>query len=392
MGYKIIQPTYVNKFSCIGPACEATCCAGWNVTVDRETYMKYKKLPMSPLKKKLEENIKRNRTSTSGNTFAQFKLDTHHQCPLLGEDMLCEVHKQLGEQALSHTCSIYPRAQNKLRSAYEISSTPSCPEVVRLLVDEVDGLQFEESERDHLFKFSNHFDKSQVPEQTFWDIRVFSIQLIQMRTIPLHTRLIILGLFYQAIDEDIADSKHVEQTIESFTIKVNTPEYVQALMNIQGNKEMLMQYVINILDVAQQKSAKRTKMFELVAEIAPILNNLHINIVNEIDQRAMRHEREYPHLYENYLVNHLFYNVMPLNQKTAVESYQQMISSYIVMRNLVEYVAYVRNQSIADVFVEVVYAFEREIEHNASFKKLTVAIIEDMEINQLPHLIQLLNS
>src|ERR1700739_3682469 len=34
-------PEYAGRFSCIGSACEDTCCTGWGVPIDRQTFEKY---------------------------------------------------------------------------------------------------------------------------------------------------------------------------------------------------------------------------------------------------------------------------------------------------------------------------------------------------------------
>ena len=39
----ILQPQYVAKFQCIGPACEDSCCIGWRVQIDKDTYQNYRK-------------------------------------------------------------------------------------------------------------------------------------------------------------------------------------------------------------------------------------------------------------------------------------------------------------------------------------------------------------
>ena len=38
---RMLVPQYVRKFACIGGACEDTCCQGWRVPIDKETYKKY---------------------------------------------------------------------------------------------------------------------------------------------------------------------------------------------------------------------------------------------------------------------------------------------------------------------------------------------------------------
>lgn len=41
---KIRVPDYFNKFKCIASECEDTCCAGWEIVIDNETYKKYQRI------------------------------------------------------------------------------------------------------------------------------------------------------------------------------------------------------------------------------------------------------------------------------------------------------------------------------------------------------------
>ena len=36
-----ITPKYYNEFSCLGEKCEETCCQGWVISVDKNTFEKY---------------------------------------------------------------------------------------------------------------------------------------------------------------------------------------------------------------------------------------------------------------------------------------------------------------------------------------------------------------
>ena len=36
-----LQPSYYGAFRCVGSVCEDTCCTGWRVPVDKETFEKY---------------------------------------------------------------------------------------------------------------------------------------------------------------------------------------------------------------------------------------------------------------------------------------------------------------------------------------------------------------
>ena len=41
---RVLMPQYMAKFRCIGSECEDSCCVGWRVTVDEDTYKKYRRV------------------------------------------------------------------------------------------------------------------------------------------------------------------------------------------------------------------------------------------------------------------------------------------------------------------------------------------------------------
>ena len=45
-------PRYYDKFSCIGSDCPETCCQGWKISIDKDTFNKYQKLDNKKLKHK----------------------------------------------------------------------------------------------------------------------------------------------------------------------------------------------------------------------------------------------------------------------------------------------------------------------------------------------------
>ena len=41
---KVLKPFYYDDFNCIANKCIDSCCVGWNVYIDKNTYKKYKKV------------------------------------------------------------------------------------------------------------------------------------------------------------------------------------------------------------------------------------------------------------------------------------------------------------------------------------------------------------
>jgi len=61
----MLMPTYVSRFTCIGGDCEDTCCAGWGVTLDEETYHRYRSCLDPVLGPLFLEHIQKSETSRS---------------------------------------------------------------------------------------------------------------------------------------------------------------------------------------------------------------------------------------------------------------------------------------------------------------------------------------
>jgi len=118
---KKIRPAYAEGFQCIGSACEDTCCQAWTVPVDQATYEKYQALPEGPLRVLVNASVVRTEVSGNAGTgagkarpYAAIRMNEANECPLLTEEKLCRVQKELGADLLSHACATYPRIVNSV--------------------------------------------------------------------------------------------------------------------------------------------------------------------------------------------------------------------------------------------------------------------------------------
>lgn len=123
-----------NDFQCVAGVCPDTCCAGWTINMDDETY------------RKMEENEEILGISVSdwiikNSENRTVRLD-HRRCPMLDEHNLCKVVSRLGPEYLSSTCAGYPRKQHQYGNIIEGYLAFSCPEVVAGLMDKRE-LQFD---------------------------------------------------------------------------------------------------------------------------------------------------------------------------------------------------------------------------------------------------------
>ena len=132
---KVTVPDYYDQFHCLAGACPHSCCEKWEVVIDEESVCLYETVS-GPLGEKLREAME---TDEDGDIC--FPLNGG-RCPFLDQENLCEIHKQLGEQATSETCREHPRFTEDYGVFREITLSASCPAANDLLLGSEEPLVF----------------------------------------------------------------------------------------------------------------------------------------------------------------------------------------------------------------------------------------------------------
>ena len=65
--------------------------------LDKETYLKYKKITHPELKETFEKMISRKHNQKSDGSYGKIKMESNGKCPFLDEKMLCKIHGTRGE-------------------------------------------------------------------------------------------------------------------------------------------------------------------------------------------------------------------------------------------------------------------------------------------------------
>ena len=97
-----LQPRSYHAFRCIGADCEDTCCVGWIVNIDKNTYDAYQRSDDPELGPRLHELVTINPASTSDDSYAHVTL-SGSACPFLS-DGLCDIQKNWAN-ATSRLCA-----------------------------------------------------------------------------------------------------------------------------------------------------------------------------------------------------------------------------------------------------------------------------------------------
>jgi lysine-N-methylase len=203
-----LEPSYYEAFRCVGAVCEDTCCRGWRVPVDKETFQKYQACADPVLGAKLHGLVNINVSGLSDESYAEIALNDS-ACPFLAEG-LCEIQARLGEEYLSKNCATYPRVMCLVDGVLERSLDLSCPEAARLALSNPQAMQFVEragaGDETRLGTLgivdtTNCKDPGK-PYRYVREVRSLMIALLQNRGYPISQRLLALGRLCDKLEAD----------------------------------------------------------------------------------------------------------------------------------------------------------------------------------------------
>lgn len=378
MKVSTFMPKYMKDFKCIGPKCSDTCCAGWDINIDKYTYDKYINSDgkMKDLIK--EKFIKNNNDNKDDFNYGFMILKDKKRCPFLNSNMLCDIHKDLGEEKLCITCKRYPRVFNIIDGIYEKSGLPSCEEICSKALLNKEKMEFIEAEEDldedtieiRRIIDSESFNGSDSMLQYFWDIRVISINIMQLRQFSISERFNIIHEFYKKIENtfNLGDYDSLESILDTFNNEdINYEDIKGETLTISNkffNKLMCDELIEQIKSFKLKKCVIEYK--EGINKAKNIEEYLKENV--EILQKVST----YDYIFENYIINQIFKDLIPFNNAySIVESINTLKNVYKVIKAYVLGIALNSNKEITDLdIVRVIQALSKDIEHNKVFEHL----------------------
>ena len=129
-------PEYIQDFKCIGKDCIDSCCIGWNIPIDKNTFNIYENSTNREIKAVSKKFMVKNKSNSNLN-YGKF-INQNGCCPLLSKEKLCSAFNSLGKESLSVGCSTFPRVIKIFNKLGFISGKLSCPEIARLCLSKQD--------------------------------------------------------------------------------------------------------------------------------------------------------------------------------------------------------------------------------------------------------------
>lgn len=357
----ITVPDYYKEFICIADQCEDSCCAGWQIVIDKKALSKYKKTTGS------YRNVLMKKINWKEGTFKQ---DSSKRCAFLRNDNLCEMYRELGPDSLCRTCRLYPRHMEEFEGVREITLSVSCPEVARILMNRKDIVTFKtvEIEKDESYEEFDDFLFS-----LLLDVREAMIAILQNRKLPISVRE---GLIY-GMGRDIQRRINHKQLFDGYHViekyeKIEAQDYVRSRLEHNQcfvNKRYM--FIKSMFHKMQKLELLKEDWFVLCKEVQ---NTLYASkdafAYDEISTEFYEWMKEqYPDWEiqkEQLLVYFIFtYLCGAVYDGDILKKVQMALISVDMIEEFLK-VYWLRNEKTLDVkdVIEVVYRYSREVEHS----------------------------
>lgn len=220
-------PHYYKKFHCTASECEDTCCAGWEIMIDKKSLETYRKAE-GPFGNRLHNSI-----NWKEGSFSQY----HHRCALLNDENLCDLYTEMGPDSLCKTCRTYPRHIEEFDGVREYSLCMSCMEAAKIVLGTKETVRFlsKEDEREENEDAYEDFDFFLYTKLT--DARERLLEILQDRTLSAPVRMKLGLALAHDLQRRIRDGKlyEVDALLERFG-KKNREEILQKNLEKKTSK------------------------------------------------------------------------------------------------------------------------------------------------------------
>lgn len=391
---KVLKPFYYDDFKCIAGDCIDNCCrAEWEISIDKKTYKKYRKLK-GQWGNKINNNISRIRSNISDLRYGKIKLKDKG-CSLLDEKGLCTIHANLGVGYLCNTCKVYPREIIKLGEIYEKKLFMSCPEVARCFVRHKENFYFNMGEEE-----LSDLDKDYIIDKSYdeklynllWYSRSLAMEIIQFKEIEIWKRIIFLKMLTDKVQKliDEENYENYEKVLNTFRNEITNIDVINSLDKIKFVEDVKFDFIQSIINKSSQ--LKGVKYSQLINDYYEMFNATddkkeNLKLLFEKEREFNIFLKDYENVLENLLIYLIYgYFMLALYSKDLNKQVNKVVITYSMIKMLLLGRWYKNNKKLEEEdFVEVIYVFSRVIEHNRSFLNKIYEAIKEVGYDKIAY-------
>lgn len=408
---KVLQPDYVSKFTCIASNCEDTCCRGWRVAIDKESYDKYKNVMYTGGYNLFRGKITKDDIMQVEGSFSEVVL-SDNTCPFLNEKKLCNIQEMYGESYLSVTCGIFPRNYNMVNGKLELSLNMSCPHAARLALLNPIPMGFslvsvKDNPRISMIPTLNSSD-TEYPNGIypyFEKVRAFIITLLQNRNYSFEDRLVILGRFCNDLNLTILNHSSTDEVIHlinDYTHLIDNYGFSKFISSIPNQPTALLKTLIPLIEYRLKTNETSNRFFECVDQFKQGLN-----YTNQISDEVLADSymkvkfnyydnfiKQYEYIFENYFVNYVYKTIFPFGQETSIykkdiftvsqtvfTEYMLLTIHYAMIKNLLVGISgYNKDKFVTQHVIKLIQSFDKNIGKDVPYLQRILKFFDDNQM------------
>lgn len=239
------MPTYCRNFKCSADKCSDNCCIGWEIDIDTSSAEYYKNVK-GDFGMRLRENI-------NFGEVCSFKMNGE-RCAFLGENNLCDIIINLGEDALCQICRDQPRYFEWYENVKEGGVGLCCEEGARLILSQTEAFDTYDTPCDD--EGDDDYDK-ELYDYLLW-AREEIISLLENESTPLDRKLFSALFFALRVqyNAEKAQYEKFEPDIVPVKITLDMEKIIRDFKSLEIIDEKWGDYINRLSD-----NASRTEIF-----------------------------------------------------------------------------------------------------------------------------------
>jgi len=372
---RIRVPHYYKDFKCIGAECIDTCCAGWEVVIDDNSYQYYKSVTGD-----FGQRLKDNMMSTNENSFV---LQSGN-CPFLNEIKLCDIYTELGQDKLCETCKLYPRFIEEYGDLREIGISLSCMEAARLILKKHEPVVFNLENNSEMITTYNNLN----PElfMQLISARKISFDILQNRSIDFYNRVALLISFTQEIQEKIDTDKfsHITEIKNKYKQVDFIEQFMTGLNKYRNNELVKYNNMGKYLNIYRNFEKINDSWPQVIDHNIECLHGKNNGIDYFLQQYAdfNMYYQDKADEFENLMVYFIFrYYLKAVYDEDVYSKVKMAVVSLLIIKEL-DIVRWIDNEYKLDETdqIDIVHMYSKEIEHSDENLNALAEVLSSNEI------------
>lgn len=371
----VVQPKFYREFKCVGGFCPNSCCKLWRIDWTKEECERILASDCSEETKALiRENFVYN--EYYGKYVVKINKGNAFGCPMLTEEGLCRIQRELGEDYLSRTCKIYPRENYYTQSEVIRTCSSSCCEAMKCICKdegsmELIGVEDRRSNGKHKIIFGTSDDLKNNPSlkyhpelfKLFWDV-------ISNKKRSLETSVVLGALAAQKLTEFISRGEYdrIPEVIKALGPQLSALS-IPSVDNLKTNYPVALGVVGQIVDMLKESDI-----------LDSLRENGALSAQRYEDGRRIFEEAygDKPYFLRNLALNYILEcRLMFFNNSAPLFDNYCYYAAAIAVTKLLSYAVCARDGKASDKIFTNISFFNRSLFHDRTYFDKVIHILKE---------------